>query len=233
MNHSAVQVLGHDIWLCDAPEGADSMLAGRYRFLDELWLPCPLSELSEPQILVINRYRERVILQGQQYASAVRARNALAAVASAISARSVLEIGCGKFPVEVGAQYLGIDIDAEALNSLASRGISACHPDSIDTTLISAVDLVVSSYAMHFPISDDIIANITKFTTSDAIFCFNMIVDNPASPLELMARLSLDWPFCSVVKTPEMARREFFFVMARECGWSNVAFASSAVRQAL
>lgn len=209
------------------------MLAGRHRFLDKLWLPCPLSELSEQQILVINRHRERAILQEQQYASAVRARNALATVASAICAQRVLEIGCGKFPVEVDAEYLGIDIDAEAVNALTSRGIAACHPDFLDTNLVSAIDLVVSAYAMHFPISDQSIADIKKITTDEAIFCFNMIVDNPTAPLELIARLSLDWPCCSVVKTAGMARREFFFVMARECGWSKVACASSAVRRVL
>lgn len=209
------------------------MLAGRHRFLDELWLPCPLNELSEEQILVINRHREGAILQEQQYGFALRARGALAAVASAISARRVLEIGCGKFPVEVDAEYLGLDIDAEAVSSLANRGIAACHPDALDTTRGSAADLILSAYAMHFQVSDDIIAKLNTSSTNDAIFCFNIIVDDPVAPLGLMARLSSGWPFCNVVKTPEMARREFFLVMARERGWSKVSCASSAIKRNL
>lgn len=230
MKNSAAQDLGHDIWLLNAPDGAEEFLVGRQRFLNELWLPCPLSELSQDQILIINRYREGVIFQEQQYSFAKRSRETLAAVASALSARSVIEIGCGKFPIEVESEYLGIDIDPEAIRSLADRGIAACHPDDLETTLKSAVDLVLSSYAMHFAISDSSIANLNRLTTNDAIFCFNLIVDDAVAPLVLMARLSSGWPFCTVVKTPKMARREFFLVLAKENGWSKISCASSAIQ---
>ena len=233
MNQSPVRILGHDIWQCDAPEGVEEALAGRHRFLNELWLPCPLNELSEEQIFVINRHRERVILEEEQYAFAARARNALAAVASSISAQSVMEVGCGKFPIEVEAEYLGVDIDVEAISALVDRGIAACHPDALGTNVTFTADLVVSAYAMHFPISDESIAKLGRSTTTDAIFCFNMIIDDPVAPLALMARLAAEWPFSRVVKTPQMARREFFLVMAREAGCSRIADASSAIQHSL
>lgn len=234
MNNLLVKLLGHDILWCERPEEADDELRGRTRFLDKLWLPCDLALLTKDQILVINRYREGVIATEGQYQFARSARRTMHRVASALRSKKVVEIGCGKYPVEVSSlEYLGVDIDDEAITFIRSLGLSGCHPDEIRANLTGQVDLIVSVYAMHFSVSEDFLANLASLSTPDAIICFNLIVEDAVNPISLLARLAPDWPFAQVVKTDRMARREYFFIAGRPYSHSKINDAVRAVREAL
>ena len=120
MNETAPVDLGGDILLYDGDEPETvEMLRHRWRFLDVLWLPCPLGRLTGEQIATINRFREDRLLSDAQFTHAKRSRHALVALLSAIKARSVLEIGCGKFPITNDIEldcYRGIEIDEIAIN---------------------------------------------------------------------------------------------------------------------
>jgi hypothetical protein len=232
LSDAGVRLLGHDILWCADPGPWHSKLVGRKRFLDHLWLPTGLAELTPDQIVVINRYRESVIHAEDQYVYARRARHMLVeAVASARSA-ALVEIGCGKFPIDAPCQrYLGIDIDAEAIMFVQSQGKEACDPADLVTNVPGAIDCIVSSYAMHFAISDALIKDLDEIASADAIFCFNLIVEDSPSALGILARLAPAWPLFRVVKTSRMARREFFFVVGRPSAWQRIIAAGQAMER--
>lgn len=223
--------LGHDILWCGDPGPSYSVLAGRTRFLDHLWLPVGLAALTKDQILVINRYRESVIDADGQYVFARRARHMLVAALTSAQAKALIEVGCGKFPLAAPCErYLGIDIDAEAVAFVRSQGKAACEPVALVVNARGPFDCIVSAYAMHFAISDPLLADLDVVATSDAIFCFNLIAEESLSALSILARLSPAWPLVEVVKTPSMARREFFFVAGRHAAVPRVIAAAQAIR---
>lgn len=90
--------LGYDIYLFDGNDPGTQGLAAYERFLDVLWLPRPLHELDPHQIEIINRYRERNISEAQ-FIAAKRSRIAICRALRLDGTKSVLEIGCGKFPI--------------------------------------------------------------------------------------------------------------------------------------
>lgn len=230
----SLRELGEGVLWCDEPDRYLEDLREHTRFLDQLWLPCDLAGLSLEQILVINRYREGAISTDGQYKFARQARKAMHRVTDRLEAKKVIEIGCGKFPVEVSApDYLGVDIDPEAIEAARRSGLMACYPEDICANCKMPADIVLSIYAMHFSISDQLIEGIAKSTTPDAIFCFNMIVEDTVNPVNLLARFSEDWPFAHVVKTPPMSRREYFFVMGRDYSHSRIMLATNSLRSAL
>lgn len=231
MTGAYIRSLGHDILVCSEPDLEADRLAGRHRFLDELWLPCSLADLTEEQIFVINRYRESVFSKEKHYEFASHAHRAFEAAVSALKAKNVVEIGCGKFPVNtVGAQYLGVDIDAEAVATVRQLGLSACRPSELATVLKTSADLVISAYAMHFSIDDAILAELARSTEINAVFCFNLIVDDSVSAFGLLGRLAVYWPYLQVAKTPEMARREFFFIAGRDEATHRMTVVADAIR---
>lgn len=207
------------------------MLAGRIRFLDQLWLPSILSELTQDQILIINRYRESVIEAEGHYVYARRAKRILVEAVISAQPTSLIEVGCGKFPIDAPCErYLGIDIDEEAIMFVRNNGRLACVPCDLIANAVGSIDCVVSAYAMHFAISDKLLQDIDGVAADDAIFCFNFIADESLSALNVIARLSPAWPLFAEVKTPHMARREFFFVAGRSSAGHRVVAAAQAMR---
>lgn len=58
----------------------------------------------------------------------------------------VMDFGCGKgvfaeYLIELGHQYIGIDIDKDSLADLQNRGLTAYHPDNLPKDL--AVDILL------------------------------------------------------------------------------------------
>lgn len=58
----------------------------------------------------------------------------------------VMDFGCGRgvfaeYLTELGHQYIGIDIDKDALQDLQNRGLTAYHPDNLPKDL--AVDILL------------------------------------------------------------------------------------------
>jgi hypothetical protein len=223
--------LGHGILWCSDPNACYPALEGRTRFLDNLWLPTALAELTPDQILVINRYRESVIDAEGQYEYARRARRILVEAIKNTQPTALVEIGCGKFPIDTNCErYLGVDIDPEAIAFLQGQGRNACDPSALVASVAWPIDCIVSAYAMHFPIGDGLLRDLNLVASSDAVFCFNMIVEESLSPLRLLARLSPAWPLVHVIKTPCMARREFFFVAGRSSACRRMIAAVEALR---
>lgn len=232
MSVTDIRCLGHDILWCADSDPSHPTLAGRVRFLDHLWLPSALTELTPEQIFVINRYRESVIGAEGRYIHARRAHHMLVNAIISVESTALIEIGCGKFPINAPCKrYLGIDIDTEAIAFVQSQGKNACEPAKLVTNAAGPTDCIVSAYAMHFAISDSLLRDLDRVASNDAIFCFNLIVEGSLATLDLLARLSPAWPLFQVVKTSCMARREFFFVAGRAYAGQRVFAAAQAIQR--
>lgn len=197
----------------------DSLNVAGQRFLDVLWLPAPLAELSREQISVINRFREVTIANDAQFANAKRARQAYIAALKAISASSVLEIGCGKFPISIDialSNYVGIDIDSEAIEWCNSNGINTKTLDEFRTnnTAETRFDAIIACYVFHFAISDELIDEIKRVSESGAIMIFNIIADEVRPVLSIITRMLNVYTQIEIVKSSSMPRREYWVVMS-------------------
>ncbi len=197
----------------------ESLNVAGQRFLDVLWLPAPLAELSAGQISVISRFREATIGNDAQFASAKRARQAYIATLKAISASSVLEIGCGKFPISIDislSNYAGIEIDIEAIEWCNSNGINTKtlsdfrNRNAVETRF----DAIIACYVFHFAISDELIAEIKRVSESGAIMIFNIIADEVRPVLSIITRMLNVYTQIEIVKSISMPRREYWVVMS-------------------
>jgi len=230
LNDGEIRSLGHDILWCGATDPSHEKIVGRTRFLDHLWLPSALAELTPEQILVINRYRESVIKVVGPYDNVRRAHNMLIEAIRGAQASAILEVGCGKFPISARCErYLGIDIDPEAVAFVQSQGRSAISPEKLLASAAAPFDCVVSAYVMHFAVSEGFLADIDAVASADAIFCFNLIAEEGLGTISILAKICHSWPLINIIKTSGMARREFFFVAGRSGANSRLMAAARAI----
>jgi hypothetical protein len=203
----------------------------RRRFLDKLWLPCPLSDLSTAQIEIVSRFREQLIDSDTQFTSALRARKAFLTALGAINAERLLEVGCGKFPLAGTLElvsYQGIEVDNEAIAFCQNQGLSVSHLE-VSKPPSREIDAIVASYVFHFKIGSDLLEYLDLCARSDAILLFNIIADDTNSVLDLLTQLSNVWPYSRVVKEAAMPRREYWVVLARPGGADRAGRAVSSL----
>jgi SAM-dependent methyltransferase len=209
--------LGHDVLFYD--RGPLDRLAGRTRFLDVLWLPCALAELNLEQISVISRFREARIRSDPQFTYSWSARNIVIQTLEDLHISRVLEIGCGKFPLVHDlplARYRAIEVDGVAIEYSRTAGIeigTAC--EFSDRNDLETFDAAVALYAFHFSTTDALIAVIDRSLARSGVLVFNIIVDSTINCMSMLANLSARFQFCEVIKSSDMANREFFFVMSK------------------
>lgn len=188
---------------------------GGVRFLDHLLLPVRLSELTEAQIWIINRFREGRMRTDAQFGAAWGSRAALVAALEDWHVSSLLEIGCGKFPLAADLRierYIGLERDQEALEFCAKKGLRVGKLGDLGSELDQAsCDAVVSLYAFHFQV-EEVIERASGAVGEGGVFVFNMIVDDSAAALDTLCTVSRYNAGVLVVKTAGMARREYFFV---------------------
>lgn len=212
--------VGEDILLYDGDD--PSMVAGfrnRTRFLNALWLPCVLSQLTPKQIIVVNRFREFRLGRDDQFVHANTAREIMIEFVEAMRPKSLLEIGCGKFPIfpEVFPErYRGIEIDDEAIRYCRSNGVDVgTLTDFTGMEENIDFDLIVSLYAFHFSISNSLVEYLIRIMNSNSCLVFNVIVDDATSIMNTLAHLSRNLSVVRVFKSPILAKREFFVLMSR------------------
>lgn len=220
VNKSAPIDLGLDVLFYDGDDpDVLTILSPRRRFLDILWLPCALAELSADQIAITSRFREGRIGQDLQFQHAKRARQAVISLIRTMDISKVLEVGCGKFPIVRDielALYRAIEIDSIA--------IEHCRKNQLDVGLLEHLssarddqkfDLIAALYAFHFSISDELVRYLEEHLSPSGFLIFNFIADDTANALRTLALLSTKFSFCRLVKTVSLSPREFFVIMAR------------------
>lgn len=236
MTDPKIADLGHDILLYRGEDAAEkSILSSRVRFMNVLWLPCHLSELTVEQISVINRFRENEIERDTQFQQASRSRQALLTVLRAMNVQSVLEIGCGKFPLATelpGVIYRGIEIDEVAVSYCRQKGLDV-RSGLKGERKSQKFDVAASLYAFHFSIDEALIRHIEECLGEAGILVFNLIAEEGAYLLNELSSLTKLFPYTRVIKCRGMAKREFFFVMARPSGWVVAREIASAIEGAL
>lgn len=229
--------LGEDIWHYAGEPEDFPFLADRYRFLNELWLPAICDELSEAQIAVISRFRERRFIKDGQFKQATASRRVLIELLSTQNFVRVLEIGCGKFPlareIEGLVHYRGIDIDSEAIEQCRSDGLEVGRLGDLPIPT-PPFDVAVALYVFQFAIGDDLLAYVAaSLREVGSCIVFNAIADDSTVLLGKLVTLSSYWPVLEIVKSPALARREFFFVVGSEASFAVVHQTANALRAIL
>lgn len=130
-------------------------------FLDRLLLPCKVSELSEPQIVVTNKYRERYLSSTESWKVAEASRALFRQLIFANEVQTVLEVGPGKFPVlkkEDVSNYVILDIDDDAIIFCKNAGIKSLQASEFEKNASSEMEgcfeLVFGSFSFHFNMED-------------------------------------------------------------------------------
>lgn len=215
-----------------SPEKIPS-LSLRRRFLNVLWLPCALGNLSEDQIAIISRFREQHIERDEQFGHAKFARNAMVTLLRMLKIARVLEVGCGKFPIvrdEHFDRYRGIEIDPMAIKFCKEKDlevgtVSEFHGD--DGVMF---DAAIAIYAFHFAISGQLIGLIDRSLAPGGCVIFNAIVDDSVHFVTTLASLSSAFKVSEIIKTPQLAKREFFVVMGRLNDFNSVPAVSQTLK---
>lgn len=215
--------------------GAALVARGYIRFLDRLYLPCSLSELTQEQILVVNRFRERSILVDSQFCHWRKIRGVFGLLIDAAKSKSVLEIGCGKFPLCQDypvAQYLGVDIDSDAIAHNLGRDIPVVGTWDVGG-IAGRYDACISIYAMHFHVDPTILEALANLLTPDAIVAFNVIGDSAYDAIAAAASWSSLGYSARIWIGGSLARKEILFLMARELGLKRRDAVAAAITPAL
>jgi hypothetical protein len=193
-------------------------LGDRGRFLDVLWLPTSLDCLNSLQINVISRFREKRLAEDPQFQQAAKVRSALAQVLVSRNVRSILEIGCGKFPIcnDVSvAFYRGIEIDRASIHHCRCAGLDVIQIAHLRNDDQLRFDVALSLYTFHFYIDDRLIDYVDTHLRHSGVLIFNLIAEDAISCLTKLSRLSRRFPLVQIIKRAGLSKREFVVVMGR------------------
>jgi hypothetical protein len=211
--------VGEDIFLYDGDDpSVIATFGSRTKFLNALWLPCVLSQLTPSQIVLVNRFREFRLIRDNQFRHAKTARELMVDFIHMTQPKSLLEVGCGKFPIVsdiVVERYRGIEIDDEAIQYCRSNGVDVGTLDIFFAETIIDFDLTVALYAFHFSISTSLIEYLVRNMTMSSCLVFNVIADDATSVLNTLVQLSRNFPVSRIFKSSILAKREFFVIMSR------------------
>jgi hypothetical protein len=149
------------------------------RFMDQLFLPCSTEDLSIAQIKVINRFREARFASDPQFILNLSVKRRVAAALLSISAKSIVEVGCGRFPItqylRPVSQYLCVEIDDQAITENCRLGID-CQPLESFESAESLVlfDAFVALFVFQFHVSDELVTALRKHIRGGGIGIFNL-----------------------------------------------------------
>jgi hypothetical protein len=189
------------------------------RFLNVLWLPCSLNELSPEQILITNRFRERMFHTDGQFEHAELTRQVFANILTAACPTSVIELGCGKRPLlpAPSTAYFGFDIDPDAIEVCRSRGLFTMPVEYLYTPKIDIVniDIVFGIFMFHFHINEALWGTLSSSLSENGFMIFNSIVDSGIQYSKKLADISQYGLVVNVIKKDVFSSREFMFVISK------------------
>jgi hypothetical protein len=207
--------LGFGIKLSDTPFPPD-VRAENFVFLDKLILPCRISELSPEQILVVNRYRETLSERDAGGSRALGSRRMFREIIRTFSISSVLEFGCGAFPIapnEGEYSYACIEFDPVAIKKLRVMGIQVYTPEQFSTLCrggeLGFSEALIASFSMHFRLLDELVSEMIGRVTPGGLVAFNLIAEDGFDILSKLEALSRHGLKLRIMKVDSFARREF------------------------
>jgi len=212
--------LGGGIMFCDAASAVAG--PGQFVFLDKLILPCRVSQLSPEQILVVNRYRESLSEDTRQEGRAHGSRHMFHEIIRRFSFQSVLEFGCGAFPIapeKVSYSYACIEFDPVAIEKLQAKGIVVYHPQQFSGLCASGqlgnFDALVASFSMHFRLVENLVSDMVARVSPAGLMAFNVIAEDGFDILSKLGVISRHGLKLRVLKVESFARREFLILGSR------------------
>lgn len=174
--------LGGDVWLAGSDAPAEMMIGGRphFRFMDRLMIPGPTSELELDSIVAINRWRER-LLDHPRLPHRTLVRRVVTAALIEIGAEGMIELGCGKFPLQPELcvnDYAGVDIDSEAVQHCRRLGLSvAASPEGV-LDRAPRCSAVVALFAFQFRLAASTV-DLLRRTRDDCVALVNVPTKDP------------------------------------------------------
>lgn len=233
INNTDVTDLGNGIFLYDGNSHLDKevILFGKvyYKFLDRLLLPKRTNQLSKNQILTINRHREKHFFGDRQFIKNRKLRSFIHSLLSVINKKSILEVGCGKFPLALDNEwnpnqnYYGLDIDPEAIFENKSKGINC---NLIGNSIINnnLFDVCISIFVFHFGINDKELDLIESLLSKSGILIFNVNTRYAAIKMAVVEKLGGHGFWSMAVSGKKYGlNNDTLFIMSRHPEkWSNL-----------
>ena len=212
--------LGGGIRFCHAADAAVG--PGEFVFLDKLILPCRVSKLTPEQILIVNRYRESLAESAGEEGRAFGSRRMFFEIIRRFPFRSILEFGCGNFPIspaQANNSYACIEFDPVALENLQAKGFVVYQPHQFSALCASGqlgqFDALVASFSMHFRLSEDLVSDMVARLSPAGLMAFNVIAEDGLDILSKLGVISRHGLKLRILKAESFARREFLVLGSR------------------
>lgn len=184
-------------------------------FLDRLILPAPLGSLTEPQVVTINRFRERERETDAQFQKADRSRSLMLKALEGIQAGRLIEIGMGKYPLATNltlTDYFGIDIDKEAVDYCRGLGLQAGK--YID--ILGEYDSAAAIYSLHFSFEKELIEMICLHGTKNLVLIACIIDDSSGNFSNIISKLSENFAVNRVLESKNSEREKWVLSSSRD-----------------
>jgi hypothetical protein len=194
---------------------------GYKRFMDRLFLPCGTEDLNVDQIKVINRFREVTFRSDAQFSLNLSVKNRVATALTAIDCRSIIEIGCGQFPitnlVPTTTRYAAIEIDEVAISGNRAVGIDCVSFETLISDFIRMdFDAFVSLFVFQFNVTPALTAALHERTHSGGMGIVNLYAVEPELRGKRIAMFeSSGFNVTSVLDIHPQLRRNEFLVLSK------------------
>ena len=212
-----IKSVGLDIFFYDGDDPEKlRQLDGRGRFLNHLWIPRPLSELSVDQVILTNRFRENAYQADAQFSHAEKMRALFSEIVSSKNPNFMLELGCGKAPLDqFSSRYLGVEIDTLAISFCVNQGKNVISEDEIQQIQLEdgSIDLVVGLFMFHFNIDQTIWKTLQSKLSKNGYMIFNAIVDEGVNIIKKISDLNKYGFYTHIFKNDQLSAREFVFLI--------------------
>ncbi|GIF78328.1 hypothetical protein Asi02nite_78460 [Asanoa siamensis] len=181
---------GSRVFLTEHSGPRQLMHSGRrlFRFMDSIYLDRPSEKLDRESIQILNEVRRPLLDRSEVAGVNARVRQALAAGAQAVAARSVLEWGCGYHPMHEllgDVDYAAVDIDPGVVAHARGLGIGPVHLADRDLGDIAPADVIVSPFVFHFRIPRRHIATMRRVVGPAGFVLANVYRRSPRARREL------------------------------------------------
>lgn len=144
-----------------------------FRFMDRIYIPCQTNELNTAQISQLNRLRETIIRDPEQYYYNDLVKSIIENISKFLPARYAIELGPGKFPLNLHANRIDrIEVDEEAIKHLRSMNINIQNECCFQ--IRHEIDFVAASFVFHFSVREKLISEIASSLSDNGVIVFNV-----------------------------------------------------------
>ena len=209
------------------------------RFMDRLFLPCSTEELSIDQIKVVNRFREATFQSDAQFNLNVSVKRRVGAALDVLGCRSILEIGCGKFPiidfVSGAERYTCVEVDDEAISTNRATCIDCISLESlISDSTRSNFDVFVSLFVFQFNVAPALTEILHKRSCNHGIGIVNLHGVEPALRAKRIQMLIESGFYVTTIPDAHPGlRKNEFLILSKAPGHQQDHGRIECIRQAL